>query len=293
MNSGIKLSEIWPNFFIVGAPKAGTTSLYEYLNQVSEIYMSPVKEPRFFAPVITKYFHAKQMNEKEYLKLFENIKNEIAIGEASVAYLRDPEAPKLIHNKIPNAKIIIILRDPIERAYSHYLADLRRGSVRISFLDAIDTKIELDDEQKLNRHIILEPGFYAEQVKRYLDTFGPNQVKIIIFEEFIKDPKKTFEEVLEFLGIEKTIVNTGKKFNVYGRPRNKISELILGNKTVRKFAKSLLPKNMNLFVIENILNKKTKKPQMGEKENQILSELYYENIIKLEKIINRKLPWFL
>ena len=109
--------ETWPNFFIVGAPKSGTTSLYEYLKQIPQVYMSPVKEPHYFSKSIVpdNHFLKPIRDKKKYLNLFEGAKNEIAIGEASPTYLADPEAPKLIHELVPNAHIIIILRDPIER----------------------------------------------------------------------------------------------------------------------------------------------------------------------------------
>ena len=122
------MKEIWPNFFIVGAPRSGTTFLYHYLNQISGIFMCPVKEPNYFAASINpKRKLIKPIRSKEkYLKLFENVENETAIGEASPTYLWDPQAPKLIHEKIPNAKFIFILRNPIERAFSHYLFLLNR-----------------------------------------------------------------------------------------------------------------------------------------------------------------------
>ena len=97
--------ETWPNFFIVGAGKAGTSSLWIYLNQVPQVFMSPHKEPHFFsptylAPKIVQTFR----NKNDYLNLFQDVRNEKAIGEASINYLLDPTSPKLIHEKVPHAK---------------------------------------------------------------------------------------------------------------------------------------------------------------------------------------------
>src|SRR5919108_6309578 len=121
-----KPKEIWPNFFIVGTQKAATTSLYFYLKEIPGVYMSQVKEPFYFAP------HAVQSNtsdlirdKREYLRLFENASGYVAVGEASPIYLWDPDAPKLIHQTVPHARIIMILRDPIERAYSNYLMKMK------------------------------------------------------------------------------------------------------------------------------------------------------------------------
>ena len=120
--------EKWPNFFIVGAPRAGTTSLYAYLSQIPGIYMSPVKEPEFFSPNrSTNDDLIPIVNKNDYLTLFKNVKDELLIGEASTCYLEDPDSPKLIYNKVADAYIIILLRDPIERAYSHYLMHRRNN----------------------------------------------------------------------------------------------------------------------------------------------------------------------
>jgi len=110
----------WPNFFIVGTGKAGTTSLYEYLKQVPGIFMSPEKEPNYFSHVaIHKDDPHRFMirDKKKYLELFKNVKNEKIIGEATPTYFRDPNAAYLIHKVSPNAKILITLRNPIDNNF--------------------------------------------------------------------------------------------------------------------------------------------------------------------------------
>jgi len=117
-----KLEYRWPNFFIVGAQKAGTSSIYSLLRSIPGIYMSPLKEPNYFSPNSpTRPSHDK----KRYAGLFGGVTDEIAIGEASPSYLWDPDSPKLIHDAIPKARIIISLRDPVQRAYSQYLMRTR------------------------------------------------------------------------------------------------------------------------------------------------------------------------
>ena len=116
--------EKWPNLFIVGAPKAGTTSLHEYFEKkIPGIFMSDVKEPYYFCKTLIPIDHyiTPIRDKKKYLELFEKSKTEKIIGESSVWYLSDPDASSLIYQKVPNAKIIIMLRDPVERAFSHYL----------------------------------------------------------------------------------------------------------------------------------------------------------------------------
>jgi len=118
---------LWPNFFIVGASRSGTTSLYKYLKAIPSVYMSPVKEPGYFAqPRIPeraeylKLFDGGIHDKCEYLKLFEGVKDEVAVGEASTNYLWRPEAASRIHDTVPDARIIISLMTLTCAEETHY-----------------------------------------------------------------------------------------------------------------------------------------------------------------------------
>ena len=130
--------ENWPTFLIGGAPRSGTYSIYEYLNLMNTVFMCPTKEPNYFAPSINdaKMLSNPIRDKNEYLKLFKNVKNEKEIGETSPTYLWDPKSPEFIHKTIPNAKIIFILRNPIERSFSHYLNGIGLGYETNSFIDS-------------------------------------------------------------------------------------------------------------------------------------------------------------
>jgi len=180
-------TEKWPNFFIAGSLKAGTTSLHAYLNNIPGIYMSPVKEPKYFlVSNFYKYRHPPIRDKKKYLKLFEKAREEKIIGESSPQYLLDPQTPKLIHQIVPQAKILISLRDPVERFFSHYLMQIRTGRIKTTFSEEIDLLFKKITDEKLD-YIKRDSGLYSKDVKRYLDIFGNKQVKIIILEEFIKN----------------------------------------------------------------------------------------------------------
>jgi len=180
----------WPNFFIVGAPRCGTTSLYEYLKNTSGVYMSPVKEPNYFSRSIIPddYIFAPIRNEEQYLKLFSHVKDETAIGEASATYLADPEAPKLIHEKVPDTKIIAMLRNPTERAFSHFLYFQSIGFEKRSFREAINNNINKLDKTSGKDYI--DAGIYSHQIERYFDVFGKKNVKTILFNDFKKKHKR-------------------------------------------------------------------------------------------------------
>jgi hypothetical protein len=285
----------WPNFFIAGASKAGTTSLYEYLKNIPGIYMSSIKEPSYF----TTNSHPENLflevirDKKKYLKLFSNVKDEIAIGEASALYLIDPGAPNLIHNTLPNARIILILRDPVKRAHSHYLHAIRIGSEILSFSEAIKNAYDLQHQNiDSEKTLLIDIGNYSKRIKTYLDVFGKEQVKIIIFEEFIQSPEESIKEILKFLDVPfPGSITIEKIHNSFGIPKNKLTQIILKNTILKKLSVKFLTHNFSNMVAERFLIKKTFKPQLLEKDRLFLQEYYKNDIKNLESILGRDLPW--
>ena len=291
----MSLMEKWPNFFIVGAEKAGTTSLYEYLKDDPGVFLSDIKEPNFFTVNIKPehFFCSVIRDKKQYLKLFSSAKEEIAIGEASPIYLMDPETPQLIKKTVPNAKIIILLRDPIQRALSSYFNSVRSGWESRPFNDVIRWANDLRKKNEdLTSRIIIEAGFYSDQVRRYLDIFGTEHVKIIIFEEFIQDPEKVTLQVLEFLGVHTNKpLKIEKIHNPGGIPRNNFSKIIIENMLIKKIALKIFQYGGSKKIRDRFLIKEIEKPQMEKHDREFLQELYSEDIKKLKKILNRSLPW--
>jgi len=282
--------ERWPNFFIVGAAKAGTTSLYEYLKIVPGIYMSPVKEPGFFSTQ-KKFWHPDRVkNKKEYLNLFKKVKNEKIIGEASIAYLADRKTPKLIHEVSPNAKILISLRDAVERAFSGYLMYIRDGLTTMTFNESIQ-KFQSENSNK-EIFVRLDNGFYTDNVKRYQSVFGEKNVKIIIFEEFVSNPIQTIQNILKFLGLNYENLNfEPEQHNPYFVVRGKFAQKIRMSKTLRPIVKNLLPLSLRKSLRTKFIIKKMPKPKMNQDDKDFLVKLYREDVQKLETLLGRKLPW--
>ena len=197
-----------PTFFIVGAPKSGTTSLYGYLKVHPDIFMSPVKEPFYFCPDIT--IEDRIDDYSTYLALFQDARHEKQLGESSVWYLYSTQAARLIHDFNPQAKIIIMLRSPVEMMYSLYNHYRYDGLESLpTFSDALAAEPDRKAGRKLPinrkaREILFyrEVGSYAEQVKRYIDVFYRQQVHVIIHDDFKKDTKAVYQDTLRFLGVD-------------------------------------------------------------------------------------------
>jgi len=284
-----KNKETWPNFFIVGAARAGTTSLYTYLKNTPGVYMSEHKEPHYFVDNMKTGAY----DESKYLQLFKKVKNEKAIGEASTGYLIDPSSAKCIHDKIPDAKIIILLRDPVERAFSSYLTYATRTKKDLSsheiFLETFGTTFGL----KYDKNPYLGRGLYSSQVKKYLKIFGEENVGIWFFEDIKKDATQVVKEVLKFLKIDSLPPdNVSKIYNPYWVFRGKIAESLFSNTTIRKIVPIFLPTlTLRHLVFNKLFIKEVQKPKLPESERRKLENYYYDDVIALEKVLKKKIPW--
>ena len=197
-----------PNFFIVGAPKCGTTALYEYLRPHPHIFMPAEKEPHFFATDLNPYPIVKTL--EKYLQLFqESTEQHLRVGEGSVQYLRSSAAIPRIYEFNPDAKIIAMLRNPVDMVYSYHSEILDWG-----IEDESDFGTAWRLQERRSRGLDLPPGIaspllvqyadigrLAEQTQRLLSIFPPSQVKLILYDDFASAPQRVYAEVLEFLEV--------------------------------------------------------------------------------------------
>jgi hypothetical protein len=207
-----------PNFIILGAAKAGTTALYHYLQQHPEIYMSPMKETNFFAlkdepldfqgPGDGDYINRFSITSlEEYEDQFDGRTDEKAIGEASPLYLYSRKAPLCIHEYVPHAKLIVILRNPIDRAYSAFLHLVRDGrETTTDFHEALrqeEARIHAGWEHIWHyKHM----GLYYEQLRRYYDLFDHSQIKVYLYRDFRTQAVGVLQELFGFLGVDDTFM---------------------------------------------------------------------------------------
>ena len=261
--------------------------------------MSPLKELFYFSPNAVQSNASDVIRDKkEYLKFFEKARGHIAIGEATPIYLWDSEAPRLIHQTIPHARIIVILRDPIERAYSNYLMKMKYSGMKSSFYDELMRDYKSQEKLFGRSQLYVEFGMYYEQVKRYFDIFGREQVKVIIFEEFVQHPEQSVNEVLVFLGVNYAVTEIKEQYNPYSVPRSPLALWIFAffrglRARNMKFYKllTLLPDSLIESLPEKMLFKRKEKPKIEPKAVKFLQDIYRDDVIKLESLLGRSLPW--
>jgi len=294
-----------PNFLIVGAQKSGTTSIYNYLKQHNEIYMPErLKEPKFFVspifekndsnqPLWSHFMQNTMFSWQDYIKLFEKVQEEKAIGESSVTYLYYyKRATKSIKEYLGNIKIIISLRNPVDRAFSAYMHLRRDSRENMTFEKALK---EGDKREKNYPPIYhyTSIGFYYNQVKAYLDNF--TQVKIYLFDDLKKDTISLVKDMYEFLGVDNSFTpDVSIRYNISGIPKNKFIHKFLREPNILKnlvkpVIQNLIPQEEKRKMIEKIKMKNLQKPQMKPETREYLKNLYKEDILKLQDLIKRDL----
>tara|TARA_B100000795_G_scaffold55418_1_gene36455 strand:+ start:2705 stop:3568 length:864 start_codon:yes stop_codon:yes gene_type:complete len=279
------------DFFIVGAPKAGTTSLFYYLNKNKGICMSSIKEPNFFSSQdlkIQKIYYDSLIldNLKEYERIFTPKNKQQIIGEASVSYLFYPNVANRIFDYNARSKIIIILRDPVERAFSHYSMDLRLGHVKQSLDELFDLGLNNKDNLFFQQYILL--GQYYEQVNRYIEVFGRENICVKFYDELKLDASSFYSDILKFLHQENDHnIDFNQPFNKSKLPSNKFIKWLYSWPIIRKISLIFLP----LSVIE-FINIKFFKENNNIITNDLKSKLhsfFLEDIEKLEKLLSKDL----
>lgn len=290
-----------PNFIIVGVQKSGTTSIYSYLDQHPQIYLSPVKEPHFLERDWENYYlQGKARNPKridtfeKYEALFEGVTNEIAIGEASLNCLfhHDESIPQIL-KYVPETQIIIILRNPAERAYSDYLMHMRDainsdGTVPFSYII----------KERFDRSYITQKGFYSDGVKHFRDVFGTERVHIFLYDDLRKDTGKFLKDIYRAIKVDTEFeADFSKRAQTAQVPKNKTVNRILNTKnpirsTVASGLRRVMPLNIRQQIRSSIvsLNSSDKSAApFSPDDRSALVQLYREDILRLQDLLQRDL----
>lgn len=289
-------SIVKPNFIIIGSPKCGTTSLFKYLSQHPKIEFSDRKEPKFFcwkdldlnfsgnSLVLNQIRVTTVQDRQEYLDLFKN-KTADFIGEGSVDYFHSRNTAEKIFDFNPNMKLILILRNPIDRAYSDWKHNVKMGYENIKvFRNAIKAITKRKKNNGVPYFDYLHKGNYASHLKEYLSYFGHDKVLVLFFEDFQKDPGKTCNEILHFLGEKKSFdFNTEIVFTKSGE--------VYRYYKINSLAKKITSLNKRTGDKIRSVNRIPEKISM--KDRFFLTDYYRQEIKELEAILDKDLAHWL
>ena len=313
--------ETIPNFFIAGAPKCGSTSLYHYLKQHPDIYMSPVKEPSYFAfearvenfvPEFQERIREQMLevrrqlergssetrnqglveNWTDYLRLFEGVRGERAVGEASVSYLWSKTAAREIAKVNPAAKIVLVLRDPAERAFSQYLHYLSDGHAAHTFREHLartGARTSGREGAMGPYYPFLEFGMYAEQVERFRAYFPADQVRVWLYEDTIAAPEGFLREVFGFLGVDAGFVpDTSKRHYAMEIPKAVGVTQALRKLGLMRMLRDIMPQGLRPG-LKRLVYRRPGTVMLSAEDRRWLVQYYRKDVERLEGVLGRDL----
>lgn len=297
-----------PNFLIIGAAKSGTTALFRYLKQHPQIYMSPKKEPHYFS-----FDNQSKMTKgpgdlipnaitdlTEYKSLFDRATIGSMVGEASTSYLYRPEAPARIHELLPEVKLIAILRNPVDRAFSAYMHLVRDNrEIEPSFILALEREPERVRENWDPIWHYTNVGMYGQQLSRYFSIFKREQMLILLYDDFLINSRKSVKEVFEFLGIDSEFSpDTSSKMNVSGQQRNSIVAKLIKSlfdspNLLRWLARKFIPETARWSFTETVRQTNLNKKYLSREDSQMLVEIFKNDILLTQELISMDLRHWL
>ncbi len=280
---------IFPNLFIPGAAKSGTSSLHNVLNQHEEIYMSKVKEPHFFSH---PEFYTSEREKRNYQSLFEEGGNCKYRGESSTGYMVFPNVIERLKKDVPNPRFIFILRNPIDRAFSHYHWVKSMGNEKAEFWGAFETDRQREPEPHRNwgggYKDYYQFGLYGKWLSRFYENFARESILVITFEEFTENLGETMNKCCDFLHVapmrqwnsevsNKTVFLRFPRF--YNRARTTYSKL-------RETLPDPLRKKLNLNPLERLLSMKQNPVSLSDSERIRLTHYYHKDVALLKQCVD-------
>jgi Sulfotransferase family len=297
-----------PNFLVLGTAKAGTSSLYVYLRQHPQVFLSPTTELNFFAhegrdlnfsgPGDVEYIRSDSLvaTYDEYCKQFLHVSGETAVGEISTHNLYSAQAPAVIKRYLPDVKMIAMLRHPVDRAFSAFSHMVRDGREETK-----DFRMALAREPERIRSN-WEPlwhyksmGFYGNQLSRYFDTFDRNQIRVYVYDDFVARPLEVVQDIFGFIGVDRSFVpDMSERHNVSTILHSRqLNEMMMGKSVVRSVLRKLVPPRARSRVRSSILKHNTRRIRLAQDVRDELANVYRADIGLLERLIDRDLSHWL
>jgi hypothetical protein len=235
-------------------------------------------------------------NWKEYLSLFQDVRDEKAIGEASIYYLFSPKATLGIKKYIPDAKFVAIFRNPVDRAYSHFLHNRILGSEPIAdFEGAMAAEEDRIGKGWFYFWSYRSIGFYGQQIERCFSHFDPRQFRFFLFEDLLSNPERLFHEIFRFLEVDEMVrIPPPARYNSSGIPRNRaVHEFLTKPNFFKSQLKRFLPRKTQYELMANAMNRNLVKPTLPEETRRRILAVYREDILKTQDLIHRDLSSWL
>jgi hypothetical protein len=282
-----------PNFFIVGAAKAGTSALHDCLGRHPQVFMTALKEPNHFCPDVDVAYRVA--DRASYLAMFEEGAGAEVRGESSVSYLLSESAATRIQAHSPDARILISLRQPADALASLHAEARRWGGDRRA--DVNDALAEL---VRIGRQGLADTAYgrllqYTDQVARYLDVFGRDRVEVVLYEEWAGSPEAGVGSILGFLGVDPSVVPEMRRVHASVRYRNHYVQKVMMTppKWARRVADTTPGKRWRAAAIRANIDPRPV-PEVRDELRRQVTELFREDILRMEALLDRDITswWY-
>jgi hypothetical protein len=288
----------WPTFLVIGAYKSGTTALHHALRVHPEVFVPAYKEPGYFAfadradpgnPAYGRSVH----DEARYLALFDDAPTDArAVGEVSPEYLLNPAAPASIARRVPDVKLLAVLRHPVDRAFSDWVMYVRDGRERHSFVDAIEMQDERRARGDATGHY-LEAGEYGRQLHRYLERFPREHLNVWLYDDLVADEVQTLREVYSAIGVDATVRLPTQQHNVGHLPASRRDRALLTVRTRARPVLGRLPLAGVRARLSRSLEDRLVQPTLDPEVRAQLTERFRPDIERLQERLGRDLSAWL
>jgi hypothetical protein len=293
-----------PDAIVIGAPRSGTTSLFFYLKQHPDVFLPVRKELHYFSydllienvngPGDRDALATLCATRQEYESHYATAGVEKIIGEVSPSYLYFCQVSERIRSELGRVKIIALLRNPVEKAFSQYMHLVRLNRETLGFYEALMAEEQRRTAGWSDIWRYAESSLYAERVKKHISVFGESNVKVILLGDLFRAPVQVMRDLFEFLGVDASFrPDTSRIYNRSGLPKSRlIADFFARPSALKTITKKLIPERIRVPIRMAILNANSgEKGEMDERASVYLRTYFCDDIVELERIIGRPTGW--
>lgn len=293
-----------PNFVVIGAPRSGTTSLFFYLKQHPDIFLPVRKELHYFSydllrenvngPGDKDALESVCATREEYKAHYARVGGEKAVGEVSPSYLYFSEVSERIRSKLGEVKIIALLRNPVEKAFSQYMHLVRENREGMGFYEALMAEEERMASGWSDIWRYAESSLYSDRIRKYISVFGRDNTKFILTDQLADAPDTVMQELFDFLGVDTGFrPDTSRVYLRSGRPKSKMIASFFGSSNpLKTVARKIIPERLRVHIRLALLDANVgSKGEIDERARIHLRSYFQEDILELERVLARETGW--